>query len=244
MHKSGKIVGRSKKWIEFWDSQTCFNDFIWKKGVEVFVKRSKDMMSYNPKDVILDIGCGPGYLADELINNYSKYYGLDTSEKFIQLCEKRFCHDDQTNFYLLNKTNYMDFGFLREVKFSRAICLSVIQYYDDVEQVVKLINNLKKHSQANSKLLIADVLFGSINVFQDVFSVLRESVKEGFFFQQLKLLYKLTVSNYSSVRKDNGMLIFTNEMVDLLRDKTGLNIELINKPLTVTPYRKHLMITF
>lgn len=90
--------------------------------VESVVKQIK-----NPR--ILDIGCGIGRWAENLINQFDSYTGVDFSEGFIDYASKKFNDNENIKFYNNSILN-LDKEIL-DSKFNFIICTGVLMYVND-----------------------------------------------------------------------------------------------------------------
>lgn len=90
--------------------------------VESVIKQIK-----NPR--ILDIGCGIGRWAENLINQFDSYTGVDFSEGFIDYASKKFNDNENIKFYNNSILN-LDKEILNS-KFNFIICTGVLMYVND-----------------------------------------------------------------------------------------------------------------
>lgn len=90
--------------------------------VESVVKQIK-----NPR--ILDIGCGIGRWAENLINQFDSYTGVDFSEGFINFASEKFANYSNIKFYNNSILN-LDKEIL-DSKFNFIICTGVLMYVND-----------------------------------------------------------------------------------------------------------------
>ena len=81
----------------------------------------------NPR--ILDIGCGIGRWAENLINQFDSYTGVDFSEGFINFASKKFANYSNIKFYNNSILN-LDKEIL-DSKFNFIICTGVLMYVND-----------------------------------------------------------------------------------------------------------------
>ena len=102
--------------------------------VESVVKQIK-----NPK--ILDIGCGIGRWAENLINQFDSYTGVDFSEGFIDYASKKFSDNENIKFYNSSILN-LDKEILNS-KFNFIICTGVLMYVNDTN-LSKFFKTLKQ----------------------------------------------------------------------------------------------------
>lgn len=90
--------------------------------VESIVKQIK-----NPK--ILDIGCGIGRWAENLINQFDSYTGVDFSEGFIDYASKKF--SDNKNVKFCNNSILELDDTILSSNFNFIICTGVLMYVND-----------------------------------------------------------------------------------------------------------------
>lgn len=81
----------------------------------------------NPR--ILDIGCGIGRWAENLINQFDSYTGVDFSEGFINFASEKFADYSNIKFYNNSILN-LDKEILNS-KFNFIICTGVLMYIND-----------------------------------------------------------------------------------------------------------------
>ena len=81
----------------------------------------------NPR--ILDIGCGIGRWAENLINQFDSYTGVDFSEGFINFASEKFANYSNIKFYNNSILN-LDKEILNS-KFNFIICTGVLMYVND-----------------------------------------------------------------------------------------------------------------
>ena len=93
----------------------------------------------NPK--ILDIGCGIGRWAENLINQFDSYTGVDFSEGFIDYASKKFSDNENIKFYNNSILN-LDKEIL-DSKFNFIICTGVLMYVNDTN-LSKFFKTLKQ----------------------------------------------------------------------------------------------------
>ena len=90
---------------------------------------------------ILDIGCGIGRWAENLINNMDSYVGIDYSKGFIEYAKEKYKSNDSIEFYemsLLDITND-----LLSKKFDLIICTGVLMYVNDAD-LLNILTNVKQ----------------------------------------------------------------------------------------------------
>lgn len=236
------MENRASNWIDYWDRETIWQDIL-KKTVDIFVSATEKLLNYNNQDIILDIGCGPGYLETLLKGRVKKIYCLDTSERYLDICRKKFERDQNIFIYKLDKDNYTDLSFLKNEKFSIIICLSVIQYYNSITDVKKLINEVRRLALPGAKFLIADIPTKT-GMFSDICVTLLTGLRERYSIKTIKFLFRATISEYHKVRPSFGLLNLSIEDLKQLTDELDLEAELLSMRMSINTNRKHLLIKF
>ncbi len=105
-------------------------------------KRVYEMLPPNATtaEKVLDIGCGPGITAEDLVGKGFEFYGVDIAEKMIHECRKNFSHLKGAHFSVgsIEKSDFPD-GY-----FDHIICMGVVEYIgDDVTAIKEMARLLK-----------------------------------------------------------------------------------------------------
>ena len=93
----------------------------------------------NPR--ILDIGCGIGRWAENLINQFDYYAGVDFSEGFIDYASKKFGNNENIKFYNSSILELDDT--ILSSNFNFIICTGVLMYVNDTN-LSKFFKTLKQ----------------------------------------------------------------------------------------------------
>ncbi len=229
-------------WTRFWSDQSLFDDAMLGRNVNVFLRACAPLMAFSRSDRVLDIGCGPGHLIAELAPNVGEICGLDTSPKYIRACEERFA--DFPNVYIGQLgDDYTDLSIAGNGKFDKIVCLSVIQYYRDKNDVRQLLAAVKNIAALQARFLIADILIET-TLARDVFSLARSAVRDGELANVLKFLWRARFGEYAGLRRDVGLLSFEKGELPRMAAEENIEAEKINKRLTVNDNRSNLMIRY
>jgi ubiquinone/menaquinone biosynthesis C-methylase UbiE len=78
---------------------------------------------------VLDVGCGPGKMAEYSIDRGHEFYGIDISEKMIESCLKKFKHVDSAHFSV-GKLQSLEFP---DSFFDVILYMGVLEYIDPDE---------------------------------------------------------------------------------------------------------------
>lgn len=234
---------KSGSWIDYWKSETLFGEFQWQENMDIFVRTSRSILDYRPTDVVLDIGCGPGYLEAALKDDVHEMHGVDVSERYLQRCRERFANQRNVFFYKLNEQNYTDLSPVADKRFSKIVCLSVVQYYKHIDEVETLIRNVSQLALPGARFLIADITIHG-GWLKDTWGVLKTAYEERCLLKTLLFLVRAGTSDYYRVRSTQGLLSFTMPQLSDLISRLGLDAEILSTRLTTNSNRRHLLVRF
>lgn len=108
-----------------------------------------ELLSLKPGEKVIDIGCGPGYLCEELANatgSTGRVLGIDISADLIALCESR------------NTPDHLDYKVadalalpVPDASCDVAVCTQVAEYIPDTE---RLLNEIARVLTPGGRLLV------------------------------------------------------------------------------------------
>lgn len=140
-----QIIKSINEWNNIWNKKGSENidDLYLLNGWEetnfdpkILTDNIKKFLKINNKDYIIEFGCGSG-LISTYFNN--KYIGIDYSRELIN-----------KNIKLLNKIalhfNATDIVFKDNI-FDYAICNSMLEYLNNIDEVEKVVNNMERVSK-------------------------------------------------------------------------------------------------
>ncbi len=229
-------------WIQYWDSQSVMDDDAWRKNTQLLLEGSGSFFAIAPDDTVLDIGSGPGFLADALRDRVRSIHCVDTSPRYVNEGRARLAGVGNVKFTQLG-ADYLDFSFLGQERFSKVICASVIQYYRNIAEVERLLANLRQIARPGALLLIADIPLGG-NLLYDLAGLVRTAWRKQYLLKVLGFTLRSLWGNYARLRKRQGLLHVRKEEMQRMLDKLHLRAEWISTPLTLNDTRKHLLIRF
>jgi len=114
----------------------------------------QELVEINEEVRILDLGIGTGLLTNELYKKGGEIYGIDFSNKMIELAKKKIPNG---KFYCCD----FKFGLTEKLKdetFDYIVSSYAIHHITDKEKV-NLIKEMEKKLSQNGKIVIADVAF-------------------------------------------------------------------------------------
>jgi ubiquinone/menaquinone biosynthesis C-methylase UbiE len=232
-----------RSWAEFWMHTHVASAKLSAMNMKRFLTASNRLMEYGPEDVLLDYGCGFADLAVLLHKRVREIHCVDISERFLQYGKKRLRGTRNVFFHGLKDKSYTDLSCFVNTRFSKVVCLSVIQYFKNIEEVEELIQSIQSVILPGGRCLIADIPNGA-NAFVESLSIMKWGLKEGCFTEVMKHLLKLMASDYAKVRGNLPLLVFSDESLFLLSAKLGLDADVLRTPMTLNSGRNHWLIRF
>jgi ubiquinone/menaquinone biosynthesis C-methylase UbiE len=241
-----KILLRKRNmenWVDFWSAKNISSEKISKVNMDIFIKASERILGYEEEDVVLDIGSGFGYLASFLKHRVREIHCLDISEWFVDVSTKRLSQEKNVFSHKLDPKNYTDLSIVRDKRFSKIICLSVIQYYKNVGEVESLIEEVRRVAAPGAKCLIADIPTDT-KVYTGAWPIMKAGFSKFMFLEVMKALIKHRISKYHELRSNIGLLVLSKERLNGLIKKLDVDAEVISSPMTVNMGRSHILINF
>lgn len=107
-------------------------------------ERILDLLERGPKyDCVLDLGCGPGTMTEDLLAISNKVWGIDISKEMVKIANARFAENrfkDRVQFKVGNAENLK---FPNEY-FDAVICIGVLRYVESLQQALEEIYRVLK----------------------------------------------------------------------------------------------------
>ena len=231
-------------WETFWkNNPTGFNDTMCQSTL-YFASQLDKKIPIEATDRILDIGCGPGFLTSYLIDKCEFIFGTDISTSYIADNKSKFNAQKNVEFSTSKPYDFTAYtDIITQHKINRVVVLSVLQYYENKQQIKDLLMALKA-CKGNQKFscLLADIIPTKHSALSDIKDIISHARKEGYTFKFLKFLGYAIFSNYRKI-KSIGMLqvdpsFFTQLGKDLKIDVT------IMKNITLHSDRYSVLINF
>ncbi len=107
---------------------------------------------------ILDVGCGPGMMAEYSIEKGFEFFGIDISEKMIKECINNFGYASSTHFSV-GKLQKLEFS---DSSFDVVLCMGALEYVerDEIEDALaEMIRVLKPDGQIIMSLMNKNSFF-------------------------------------------------------------------------------------
>ena len=234
----------NSNWELFWkENPTGFNSTM-AQSTLFFAESLAQSIPINTKDHVLDIGCGPGFLVDDLKDKCELVHGTDISEKYIEICKQRFGAEKNLSFSISKVYDFESYHHLIvDYQINRVILLSVLQYYNSEKEVKELILAFKKTAgEQKFSCLLADIIPTKHSTIGDIFSILKHAIKKGYKLKFVKFLAYAVFSDYRKIKK-SGLLQIDESFFINLSEELKFDIKII-KDLTLHTGRYSVLINF
>ena len=146
--------GKRAAW---WAQAEPYQDQITRIDRENFVLELPKPIEQVAAGQVLDVGCGPGLLAELFTSHPGNYLGIDISARAIEIARSRFADKPQFQFVQLDPSDPTDFGAVHNMEFDWIICYSVIQYLKNENDLARLLTQLRIHLAKDGYLFIGDI---------------------------------------------------------------------------------------
>lgn len=219
----------SSGWVNFWKDQKESFHAPMKLSTLAFASRIEKKFHLKGTDEILDYGCGPGFLADYLSPKGIKITGVDINELFIEQSQKN--HPESVFIHITtdveeNKRT-LETG-LKGRHFDFIVLLSIVQYFESIDAVERVIVLLLSQLKEKGKLIIADVIDDNTSSIQDAVSLFTQCIKSGKPMVFFRFVSYLLFSNYRALSRDIKLLRISQDEMDRVANKHRLSCEKIN----------------
>ncbi|RYZ40125.1 MAG: class I SAM-dependent methyltransferase, partial [Sphingobacteriales bacterium] len=190
---------------------------------------------------LLDLGCGPGFLVNQLKGKAAAVHGADISPAYVEACRQQ--HPEATFTCVKAYDNEAYGDIIREHTISRVIMLSVMQYYTDKEAVKALVQTLARAAQHQPlTFLIADLIPPNHAFLDDFKSLLGHALKKGYIFSLARFMAYAVFSDYRKYNKA-GILQLEPAFFEALGHELGVQVKII-KGLTPHSGRYNVLFDF
>lgn len=128
------------------------NDYVEiykKKKKEGRLDRLKSYFNLQKDDVVLDLGCGSGFLLDLIKNDVKSYVGIDLSQEFI--AESKITHKKNTESFFCESSK--EHASKYKNHYNKIFLMDVTEHLDD-ETMVGVINDCYKMLKNNGQIII------------------------------------------------------------------------------------------
>jgi ubiquinone/menaquinone biosynthesis C-methylase UbiE len=100
-------------------------------------------LSLQPNDLVLDFGCGPGWVSELLARHGLRVVGIDVAEGALRGCRERMAAAGVTNRTDFIRGDVQRYPF-RDGSFQAVICIAALHHIEDMGQAVAEISRILK----------------------------------------------------------------------------------------------------
>lgn len=235
-----------KRWDNFWtNDQGEFNDIMY-INTFFFASKVNKQLKLKSTDKILDYGCGPGYFSDYFAQAATEkpiIIGADINSSYVALCKKKhprsifinITPDFSSNEKILNEQ-------LSGKNFDYVILLSIIQYFESIKDLEKLVRLFAGVLQQNGKLIIADVIDHKTSSVKDALALFIKCIQQSKLKSFFKFITYLIFSNYRKLVNDIPLLKVSETTLREIAKNNNMNLTKVDG-LTIHPSRSSYLLT-
>jgi 2-polyprenyl-3-methyl-5-hydroxy-6-metoxy-1,4-benzoquinol methylase len=230
-------------WDSFWKAQRHSFDEVMKVSTHHFARKIEKSLQLGPADEILDYGCGPGFLLDYFSGRKISVTGVDINDFYIDQARKnhpasiliQITSDTTANESILNK-------YLHGKKFNYIILLSIVQYFQNMSEIEKVIKMLVPYLKKDGKIVLADIVDQNTSAIRDTLAIFFECVSRGKTISFFKFIYYLMFSSYNKFSRKVHLFKLPEGALTQLASNYSLNCQKVNG-LTLHPSRTTYILT-
>ena len=230
-------------WVRWWADRPHTDTALQERNAQWFVRAAEPLIGFRDDDVVLDIGCGQGFVAEALAGRVRAVHGVDVSLHQLDHARLRLGARAGIRFHELDPTHYTDLSAVSDCRFSLILCNSVVQYYPDIGALERLLEAVRRVAAPGARMLVTD-LPAAGTLASDVVSVAQAHLRPRELGQSLRALIGYTVGGYATTRWRRGLLRVHRKELEQLLTRLGLEGRLLSDPLTPLADRLHLYVRF
>ncbi len=224
-----------QNWAFFWKNNPVGFDAIMRASAVFVREKLIAHQLLNASDSLLDLGCGPGLLVAELQSEVQNIVGADISETYIDICKNKFKENKKLSFTHFSPFNYEKITEnIVDFSVNKVIILSVLQYYQNENQVRELVVDLKKAAETqrscgkntSQKLhcIIADLLPKNHSFIADIRDLVILAIRKRFVFDLIQFILYTLYSDYRKFKKV-GLLHLDYDFFEKLAAEQSISIQ-------------------
>jgi SAM-dependent methyltransferase len=229
-------------WLDFWQEKNEFDESM-SMNYRYFLDHVEQYISLTSQTRVLDIGSGPGHLADAWHGRVGRLVGLDISKRYNELVRARHAQHPTVVVHDLAVDNYLDFSLVAGQQFDVIVVMSVVQYYRDAAEIEQLLANIRAVAAPGARALLCDLIVKE-GMMGDILSAMWRSLRQGQLVSMLGLMVRLRLSAYYKIRQQNALLAIPESDWLAICKRLNLNAKFLPEPLTLQHDRQNLLIQF
>ena len=221
-------------WSSFWKKQNDAFNRVMEVATGFFYKQLIKRHPLRSGDAVLDYGCGPGLLINNLLASGVDVTGADINEYFLQQNRTKF-----PGVEFIHLSGAPEVTFTRQ--FDCIILLSIAQYFNSLNDVESVVRSLKRCLKPGGKIIIADVLDEHTSSAKDAIGIFTQCISRGRVIAFAKFILYLIMSDYRQTSRNNQLLLLSPEFVKQMAERNGLVVEEA-KGMTPHPTRSNYIL--
>jgi 2-polyprenyl-3-methyl-5-hydroxy-6-metoxy-1,4-benzoquinol methylase len=234
---------KSGEWGKFWETQkTAFYE-VMKIATQGFAKRLIATCKINDSHHILDYGCGPAFLIDDLQHTTEHIAGVDINPFFIEQAKQ---HHPRYTFAIIStdieQTRLTLQQQLAGKQYDFIILLSISQYFPDLRSFEQVINMLSGYLSDQGKIVVADVIDETTSSYRDALALLYHCIRRGKIVSFTRFMLYVLFSSYSETSKKAKLLTISYNEINALASDCGLKCDSVPR-LTIHPSRSNYILS-
>lgn len=204
-------------WVSFFDSDHSI--YVNARHREVHARITGDGMLAHIKrsDRVLDYGCGEAAYAERLVREAETLTLCEAAPNLSEALKRRVAHERYITVLTPDEV-----AALPDASFEVVIMHSVSQYLS-ATQLDNLLKMFRRLLQPGGKLVIGDVVQPDTPAWKDALALLRFGWREGFFLAAIAGLFRTALSDYSKLRKDNGLSRYSDDEMRSKLERAGFH---------------------
>ncbi|MFZ5801202.1 MAG: class I SAM-dependent methyltransferase [Candidatus Omnitrophota bacterium] len=151
-------------WRLLWDQRASNQDIVlsggrsvrgqWQDQLDLVIADIKTKMDFNSEDVVLDIGCSGGRLAQEISPLVKSVKGVDYSQATVAKAKENTQGYPNVAIIPASADN-LPFA---DNSFSKIVCYSVFMYLGSLKKVKQVLAEMKRVARPGCRILVGDIL--------------------------------------------------------------------------------------
>lgn len=236
-------TAKSGEWGKFWETQkTAFYE-VMKIATQGFAKKLVATCRIDASHHILDYGCGPAFLIDDLRHTTSHIAGTDINPFFIEQAKQN--HPRYTFVLISTEIEQTRLTLQQQLvgkRYDFIILLSISQYFPDIPSFRSAIDMLSDYLSETGKIIVADVIDENTSSYRDALSLLYQCVKRGKIISFTRFMLYVLFSSYSETSKKAKLLTISRRDIDSVALSCGLKCDPV-PGLTIHPSRSNYILS-
>lgn len=229
-------------WVGWWRTTTAVAPDHQRAELRQFLAKADGVLQWQPHHRVLDIGCGRGWLAEELSGRVKSVTAADVNTAELNHARIRLSDTPEVTFHEIDPIRYTTLTIDPRERFHRIVVLSVAQYYRDYAELASLFAEIQTRLTPDGLALITDIPDRSGGGSESV-ALLRSAWRERRLWRTLRAGCRLFASPYREIRRRHGLLTATPQSLTELAARHGLHAAIVPDELSTVPGRIHLLLT-